>query len=81
MSPLDVSLALEQRRVAAEARLERLDVVRELALQVLRRFRPFEDQLAAPGAVEEAGPFAQDAVLGVDLGHRGCSHTHIVSLG
>ena len=50
---LHVALAVEQRRVAALARRERLDVVGELALQVLGRLRAADLKRAALGALEQ----------------------------
>ena len=78
---LHVPLAIEQRRVATLAGSKRLDVVGELALQVLGRFGPLQQQLAASGAIEHPALFAQLPVLGVELdchriGHRTDSRKH-----
>ena len=53
---LDVALAVEQRGVAALASVEGLDVVGELALQVLGRLRSRDREHAPLGAVEQPGP-------------------------
>ena len=73
---LHVALAVEQRRVAALARLQRLDVVGQLPLQVLGRLGAGDEQLAALGAVEQAALLAQLPVLGVELDGRRASASH-----
>jgi hypothetical protein len=78
---LDVTLALEEGGVAAGPRFQRLDVVGDLALQVLGGIGATDDQLAARGAVEHPSAFTQDPVLGVDLGQQGGSHPYSLSLG
>ena len=71
-----MALAVEQRRVAAVARLERLDVVGHLSLQVLGGVGALDQELAAAGAVDQAAALAQLAVLRIQLylclggGHR-----------
>ena len=62
-----MALAVEQRRVLALAGLQRLDVVGQLALQVLGRLGAGDQQLAAGGAVEQPALLAQLPVLGVEL--------------
>ena len=52
----DLALAVEQRGVAALAGLERLDVVGQLALEVLGRLGAGDRQLAAVGAIERGRP-------------------------
>ena len=64
---LHVALAVEQRRVAALAGRERLDVVGELALQVLGRLGAGDRDQPPVGALERSGALAQDPVLGVEL--------------
>ncbi len=71
---LHVPLAVEQRRVAALARLKGLDVVGQLPLQVLGGFRPRDEQLASAGAIEQAALLAQLAVLGIELDCHGFGH-------
>ena len=71
---LHVALAVEERRVTALVRTERLDVVGELALQVLEGIRAADEDLAAPGAVEQPAFLAQLAVLGVELDCRRFGH-------
>ena len=58
-------LGREERRVAAGAGGERLDVVADLALEERLRVRAGEGELAALGAVERAAGLGQRAVLGV----------------
>ena len=69
---LHVSLAVEQRRVAALARGERLDLVRELTLEVVGGLGTADPQRPALLALEDARALAEDSVLGVelDLGDR-----------
>ncbi len=78
---LEVSLAVEQRRVAALLSLERLGVVGELALQVLGGVRPADDQSCAlPRQI--AGLLPQGAVLPVELNRRrDLGHGPIVGRG
>ena len=71
---LHVALAVEQRRVLALADRERLDVVGQLALQVLGPVGPEDGDRAAAGAVEQAAFLAQLAVLGIELDGRHGSH-------
>ena len=71
---LHVPLAVEERRVAALAGLERLDVVGELPLQVLGRVGAADEDLAAPGAIEQPAFLAQLPVLGVELDCRRVGH-------
>ena len=68
---LHVALAVEQRRVAALTRLKRLDVVGDLALQVLGCVGPGHEQHAAPAAIDQPALLAQLAVLGVQLDFAG----------
>ena len=70
-----MALAVEQRRVAALAGLERLDVVGQLPLQVLGRLGPLTQQLAPLGAIEQPALLAQLPVLGVELDCHGFGHT------
>jgi len=62
-----VALAVEQRRVLAVARLQRLDVAGQLTLQVLGAVGAADQKLAAGGAVEQAALLAQLAILGIQL--------------
>ncbi len=73
---LHVALAVEQRRVGALARLQRLDVLGQLALQVLGRFAARDQELAAVATIEQAALLAQLPVLGVELGDRRGGHRH-----
>ncbi len=75
---LHMPLAIEQRRVAALAWPKRLDVVRQLPLQVLGSFRSRNEQLAPIGAIEHPALFAQLPVLGIDLDCHGFSHRAIL---
>ena len=52
-----MALAIEQRRVTALTRLQCLDVVGELPLQVLRGFRPRHKQLAPIRAINDPALF------------------------
>ena len=81
MSDCEVALAVEQRGVAALLRLERLDVVGELALQVLGGVGPADEQ-HRPVPDDESGLLAEGPVLPVelDLG-RGLGHAPIVGRG
>ena len=74
MSARQVALAVEQRRVAAPVGLERLEVVGELALQVVGGVGA-ADQQAASLPRQEPGLLAEGPVLPVelDLG-RGLGH-------
>ena len=67
---LHLPLAVEQRGVAALAGLERLDVVGELALEVLGGLGAAELELAPVGAIEETRLLAQQPVLAVQLDRR-----------
>ena len=69
----EVALAIEEGGVAALVGLERLDVVRNLALQVLGGVRSLDQQLAALGAVEEACALAHRPVLAVELDRVRCA--------
>jgi hypothetical protein len=72
---LEVTLAVEERCVAAPLSFQRLDVVRELALEILDGVRALDEQ-SGPRPGEKAGLLAQRPVLpiqvnsGRDLGHR-----------
>ncbi len=68
MSRLHAPLAVEQRRVAPGAGLECLDVVGELALEVLGRLLSVDREHPAALAAKGSGGLAQDPVLGVELG-------------
>ena len=71
----DPALRVQHRRVAALARLEREDVVRDLALEELGRVGPAHVDLAALGALEQAGALAQRAVSARRAGGVGaCGH-------
>ena len=59
----------EQRRVAALAGRQRLDVVGHLALEEHGRLGALEQQLAAVGAVDQPHALAQTLVLGRRDGH------------
>jgi hypothetical protein len=67
---LHVALAVEQGGVEALARLQRLDVVGQLALQVLGGVGAGDGDDAALGAVEQAAFLAQLPVLGIELDGR-----------
>jgi hypothetical protein len=65
--PEHLALVGEERGVAAVPRLERLDVVRDLAVEEGLRLGPGERELAAFGAVGERACLARGAVLGGEL--------------
>ena len=67
---LHLALVVEERRVAAVAGRERLDVLRDLALEELLGLGPGQRELAALGAVDEAAALSQDRVLAGDVGRR-----------
>ena len=65
-----LALVREEGGVAAAPRLERLDVVRDLAVQEVLRLRAGQRELAALGAVDETAGLGQRPVPGVgDDGH------------
>jgi hypothetical protein len=72
--PLHAALAIEQRRVLALAGRERLNVVGELALQVLGGLAAAQDQLRALGAIDQPRTLAQQPVLPVELDRRLGAH-------
>ena len=70
----EVALAVEQRRVAPLVGLDRLEVVRELALQVVDGVRP-ADQQDSSLPRQEAGLLPEGPVLAVELDlRRGIRH-------
>jgi hypothetical protein len=62
-----VALAIQQSRVAPLAGRECLEVIGELTLEELEGVRAPNQQLAALGAVDHAGPLAEHSVLTVEL--------------
>jgi hypothetical protein len=64
---LHLALPVQEGRIAAFPHGQRLDVIGELALEVLDRVRAAYEELAPLGAIHEPRPFAQDAVLPVQL--------------
>ena len=64
---LEVALAVQQGGVLTLAGRQRLDVVGELALEVLGRLGSLDAEDAALGAVDHPGVLAQHPVLGVQL--------------
>jgi hypothetical protein len=79
---LDVTLAVEERRIAAPFRRQRLDVVGELALKVLGGIRSPDDQRGARTR-QESGFLPQSPVLPIQLdwGGRDLGHGSIVGRG
>ena len=67
---LHVALAVEQRRVAALALAERLDVVGQLALEILGGLGAADVEHAPLGAPQQPGALAQRPVLPVELDRR-----------
>ncbi len=64
---LHVPLAVEQRRVLPVPDLQRLDVVGQLPLQILRPVRPAHEQHPAPGPLEQPAFLPQLPVLRIQL--------------
>ena len=63
----DLALAVEQRRVATGAGLERLDVVGQLALEELGGLGAADGELRPGGAIDQPRALAERPVLRVDL--------------
>jgi hypothetical protein len=66
-----LALVGQQRREAARARLERLDLVGHLAVEELLGLLAGERELAALGAVDEGDVLGEQAVCGGGLGDGG----------
>ena len=58
-----LALVVEDHRVAAAARSERLDVVGDLALEELHRARAADHELRAIGAIDQSGGLGEQLVL------------------
>jgi hypothetical protein len=71
---LHVALAVEQGGVAALTRRQRLDVVGELALEVVGGLGAGDEEHAALGAVDQSSALAERPVLAVELHRRRSVH-------